>query len=137
MKIFICSTLLLAVAFIAQAQQTSKNPDKIKITNVYTAETVTRGVENEFTVEVAYTFETADQAEIGLGFNADKPNAFKIIESRIVQRGAGTVTFKVKVIPVDWGERGRFSVMVNISKTPHEVPWHPSASDRKEIPVGQ
>jgi hypothetical protein len=60
-----------------------------------------------------------------------------MIDSRIVKRGSGVVTFKVKVIPVDWGERGRFSAMVNISKHPHEAPWRPSASDRKEIPVGQ
>jgi hypothetical protein len=136
MKNIVGAVLLMALAFVAEGQ-TPGNSDKIKITNLYTAAPVTRGVENEFTVEVAYTFESTDEAEIGLGFNTDKPGAFKMIEHRIVKRGSDTVTFKVNVIPVDWGEKGRFSVLVNISKSPHEVPWKPSASDRKEIPVGQ
>ena len=136
MRNIVGALLLIALAFIAQGQ-TPSNPDKIKITNLYTAAPVTRGVENELTVEVAYTFESADEAEIGLGFNIDKPSAFKMIESRIVKKGTDAVTFKVKVIPVDWGERGRFAAMVYISKHPHEAPWKPSASDRREIPVGQ
>jgi hypothetical protein len=136
MRILTGIILLLAFVSITKAQ-TAKNPDKIKITNLYAAEAVTRGVENEITVEVAYTFESADEAEINLGFNTNQPNGFKMVDSRIVRRGSGAVTFKVKVIPVDWGERGRFSAMVNISKHPHDAPWRPSASDRKEIPVGQ
>ena len=136
MTMLIGSFLLVAVAFVAPGQ-TARTTDKIKITNVYAAEAVTRGVENEITVEVAYTFESADEAEINLGFNTDKPNAFKMVDSRIVTRGSGLVTFKVKVVPVDWGQRGRFTALVNISKHPHEALWRTSASDRKEIPVGQ
>src|SRR5436189_5925224 len=109
MRNIVGGLLLIALAFIVEGQ-TPSTPDKIKITNVYTAAPVTRGVENEITVEVGYTFASTDEAEIGLGFNTDKPSAFKMIEHRIVKRGSDTVTFKVTVIPVDWGEKARFTV---------------------------
>jgi len=136
MRILIGIALLFALAFI-NAGKAANSPDTIKITNLYSAEPVTRGVENEITVEVEYNFDSADDGEINLGFNTDKPNAFKMVESQLIKRGAGNATLKAKVIPVDWGQRARFTAMVNLSKHPHEAPWRPSASDRKEIPVGQ
>jgi hypothetical protein len=60
-----------------------------------------------------------------------------MVDSHLIQRGSGSATLKAKVIPVDWGQRARFTAMVNLSKHPHEVPWRPLASDHKEIPVGQ
>jgi hypothetical protein len=109
--------------------------DKLKITNVTAAQPVVRGVENEFTVEVEYNLESADEGEINLGFNSEKPIAFRMADSMLVQKGTGTATLKTKVIPVDWGTKAKFMVMVNLSKHPHETPWKPLASDRQDIVV--
>src|SRR5262249_39219326 len=56
MRILIGIVLLFALAFI-NAGKAANSPDTIKITNLYSAETVTRGVENEITVEVEYNFD--------------------------------------------------------------------------------
>jgi hypothetical protein len=58
-------------------------------------------------------------------------------DSVIVQKGAGTATLTAKVIPVDWGQRGRFTVLVNLSKYPHDFRWNPITRDKQEIVVGQ
>lgn len=128
--------LLLTLCWLVGATQAS-SPDRVKITSVSAAQPVVRGVENEITVEVAYDLESSDEGELNLGFNSERPNAFRMYDSHIVQKGVGTATLKAKVIPVDWGERGRFIVMVNLSKHPHEMRWRPLAGDRQEIQVGQ
>ena len=127
--------LSLALMFVTYGSAANSS-DTIKITNLYSSEPVTRGVENEITVEVEYNLETGEEGEINLGFNTDKPNAFRMVDSRIVQRGSGSATLKAKVVPVDWGQRARFMALVNLSKHPHEARWRTLASDRKEIPVG-
>ena len=131
-----CIALLFVLMLVTHGSAAS-SANAIKITNLYTAEPVTRGVENEITVEVQYNFEAGDEGEINLGFNTDKPNAFRMVDSHLIQRGSGSATLKAKVIPVDWGQRARFTAMVNLSKHPHDAPWRALASDRKEIPVGQ
>lgn len=127
-------TLLLCFSLTGGAA----NPqDSIKITRVSAAQPVIRGVENEFTVEVQYNLDSEEQGEINIGFNTDRPSAFKMEDSFIVQKGAGTATLKAKVIPVDWGQRGRFTVLVNLSKYPHDFRWNPITRDKQEIVVGQ
>src|SRR5262249_48283633 len=121
MKITILACILLVLIFVPS--EFADGPDKIKITFINSSDQITRGVETEITVGVEYTFESGDEGEINLGFNSDKPNGFRMVESRIVQRGNGTAELKAKVIPVDWGQRARFTALVNLSKHPHETPW--------------
>ena len=127
----------LAVAACLGAANGAAAGDSVKVVSITAAEPVVRGVENEFTVEVEYKLESADEGEINLGFNLDRPKGFKMVESHVVQRGAGTATLKARVIPVDWRERGRFQMLVNLSKYPHAGRWSPLASERREIEVGQ
>jgi len=111
--------------------------DAIKIISITSAQPVHRGVENEFTVEVEYNLESSDEGVIGLAFNLQDPNAYAIVETKIVQSGAGTATLKARVIPVDWKDRGRFTALVNLSKHPHEEKWSPLVSDMQIISVGK
>ena len=127
--------LLLLCWLVGGAQ--APTADRVKITSVSAAQPIVRGVENEITVEVEYNLDSAVEGELNLGFNSERPNAFRMYDSRVVQKGAGTATLKAKVIPVDWGERARFTALVNLSKHPHEMRWRPLAGDRQEIQVGQ
>ncbi|MGH9967834.1 MAG: hypothetical protein ACREBG_08340 [Pyrinomonadaceae bacterium] len=105
--------LLFLVSFLTATSAATEPQDKLKIISVNTSEPIVRGVENEFTVEVEYNLDSVDEGEINLGFNAERPNAFKMVESFIVQKGPGVATLKAKVVPVDWGQRAKFTVMVN------------------------
>jgi hypothetical protein len=127
-------TLLLCFSFTGR---TATSPDTIKIISVTPAQSVIRGVENEFTVEVEYNLVSEEEGEINLGFNSEKPQAFKMVDSYIVKKGSGTATLKAKVIPVDWGQRGKFMALVNLSKYPHDFRWNPITRDKQDITVGQ
>jgi len=73
---------------------------------------------------------------LNLGFNAERANAFRMFDTHLVQKGQGVVTLKAKVIPPDWGEKARFTAMVNLSKHPHEMRRRALAADKQEIAVG-
>jgi hypothetical protein len=137
MKILSCLCVVIGLGLMFVASVIGSGPDKIKITFVSSPEQITRGVETEITVGFEYTLESADEGEINLGFNTDKPKAATMVESLIVRRGNGTGELKAKVVPVDWGQRARFTALVILSKHPHETRWKPLVSDRKVIPVGQ
>jgi hypothetical protein len=132
---FVAAAMVVLVsAQIGVAQKTT--PDKVKIISVKSEKPVVRGVENEFTIEVEYNLETADEGELNMGFNLDRANAFRMVDTHLVQKGQGVVTLKAKVIPPDWEEKARFTVMVNLSKHPHGMYWRTLAGDRQEIAVG-
>lgn len=134
LSLFAGLTLLLCSSFSAR---TASPQDSIKIISVSAAQPVIRGVQNDFTVEVEYHLESEEEGEINLGFNTDRPNRFKMVDSFIIKKGTGTATLKAQVIPVDWGQRGKFMVLVNLSKYPHDLSWNPITRDKQDISVGQ
>ena len=117
------------------AQEKTEKPDRIKILQITPSERVTRGTEVEFTFDLEYKLESAEEGSINIGFNTDNPNSYRTSESEIVKKGSGTVTIKVKTVVVDWGKRGRFTAFVNLSKHPHDLNWQPLDSHVREIPV--
>jgi hypothetical protein len=134
--------LIFAFVFITflsgqvSAQQTrDESPDKITILNVSSPSPVTRGVETEISVEVEYNFESNDEGVISIGFNTDNPTSYHMRENLNIKRGAGTVTLKTKVIPVDWADRGQFTVSTILAKKPMEMRFRPLASTKKVIEV--
>ena len=100
----------------SRAKQESK--DKIRIVNVTSSVPVVDGVENEFTVEIEYTVESAEAATIMLGFNSVKPNTFLMTTSKKVNRGANFITLKSKVVPKNWKDYGDFVVVANMFPYP-------------------
>jgi hypothetical protein len=137
LRTLIVTAVIIFVPGLLGGPSTAVGQDRIKITNITSAQPIVRGVENEISVDIDYALDSADEGEISLGFNVEKPNAFRMVESQIIKRGPSVISLKAKVIPVDWGEKGRFTAMVHLSNHPHEAHWRPLASDRKEIPVGQ
>src|SRR5687768_14475158 len=90
-----------AIEHPAQGNEQNK-PDKIRIVNVTAAKPIQDGVLNEFTVEVEYTVESADEAAISIGFNSEKPGAYRMTARRKVNRGTNVIILKADVIPKDW-----------------------------------
>ena len=111
--------------------------DDIRIVALAPVEGVTRGVETEFTVEVDLDLQSADEAAARIGFNVASPQQFRMFDSRDLQRGRHRLTFTVKVVPVDWGDRGDFAVMVNIGPRTDTKQFQPTASVTKVIPVSR
>jgi hypothetical protein len=99
-----------------RAKQESR--DKIRIVNVTSSVPVVDGVENEFTVEIEYTVESAEAATIMLGFNSVKPNTFLMTTSKKVNRGTNFITLKSKVVPKNWKDYGDFVVVANMFPYP-------------------
>jgi hypothetical protein len=139
-KTFVIFALLFVTFLSAQvsAQQTkNESPDKITILNISFSSPATRGVETEISVEVEYNFESDEEGMISIGFNTDKPNSYHMREKLNILKGVGTVTLKAKVIPVDWVEKGEFTLLTILTKKPTGNRFRPSASVKKVIEVGK
>jgi hypothetical protein len=124
--------ILTGVVAVSLAQS-----DDVRIVGLAPAEGVTRGVETAFTVEVDVDLQSADEATARIGFNVASPQQFRMFDSRDLQRGRNRLTFTVKVVPVDWGDRGDFAVMVNIGPRTDTKQFQPTASVTKVIPLSR
>lgn len=115
--ILICVICGFSTAF-AQNNTTAKKHDLIKILDVSAAAPVKDGIENEFTVQIEYTLDTADEATASIGFNSDDPGRYRMVGRKKVTRGTNVLTLKARVIPKDWKDRSDFIVYVNLSPYP-------------------
>ena len=109
--------------------------DKIRIVEFQPSGTVRPGVETEFTIQIEVDLQSAKEGVARVGFNLDSPTSFRMIDSRNVHEGIQKISFSVKTKPVDWGNRGYFAVMVNMSPKRTEPQWTPTALAHKAIPV--
>jgi hypothetical protein len=103
-----------------------ENKDKIRIVRVTPNTPLVDGVENEFTVEIEYTLESADAATLMLGFNSEMQNRYRMTTNKKVKKGTNSITLKAKVVPKDWKEYGDFFILANLS--PYPTPrggWQP------------
>jgi len=119
----------------AQDNSGAKKRDFIKILDISASAPVIDGVKNEFTVQIQYTLDTADEAMAAIGFNSDDPGSYRMTGKKKITRGTNTVTLKARVVPKDWKERGDFIVYVNISPYPAPTtsPFKPLANVDKVI----
>ena len=92
-------------------------------------------METEFRIRVEIALESADDAHVYIGFNTESPGTYRMVASRELRRGSQQVTFAVRVVPVNWSDRGDFAVMANVSLARQGSSWTPTASVRKTIPV--
>jgi len=111
--------------------------DKIRIVAFQPSGTVRRGVETEFTIEIEVDLQSAKEGVARVGFNLDSPTSFRMIDSRDLHEGIQKVSFGVKAKPVDWGDRGHFTVIVNMSPKVTAPESTPTAFARKAIPVAR
>ena len=109
--------------------------DKIRILAFQPNGPVKRGVETEFTVQIEADLQSAKEGVARVGFNLDAPTTFRMIDSRDLREGIQKVSFAVKAKPIDWGDRGYFTVLVNMSPKVTAPEFTPTAFARKTIPV--
>ena len=109
--------------------------DKIRILSFQPSGPVKVGVENQFTIQIEADLQSAKEGIARVGFNLDSPTSFRMIDSREVHEGIQKVSFTVKTKPVDWGERGAFTMIVNMSPKKTEPEFTPTAFARKAIPL--
>jgi hypothetical protein len=111
--------------------------DKIRIVVFQPTGTVKRGVETQFTIQIEVDLQSAQEGVARVGFNLDSPTSFRMIDSRDVHEGIQKISFSLKTKPVDWGNRGYFAVMVNMSPKTTEPQWTPTVLAHKAIPVSR
>ena len=109
--------------------------DKIRILALQPSGPVQRGVETQFNIQIEVDLQSAKEGIARVGFNLDSPTSFRMIESRELHEGIQKVSFAVKTKPADWGDRGSFTVIVNMSPKRTEPEFTPTAFARKAIPV--
>ena len=70
-----------------------------------------------------------------VGFNVETPVNFHMKDSHILYSGLQQFTYKVKVVPTDWGDRAKFTAYVNMGPKIQGAKWEPTASDHLPIEV--
>ena len=109
--------------------------DKIRIVAFQPSGTVKRGVETEFTIEIEAELHSAKEGIARVWFNLRSPTSYRMVERRDLREGRQRVTFAVTVTPVDWADRGPFTVLVNMGPKATEADWTPTTFAQKTISV--
>ena len=60
-----------------------------------------------------------------------------MVERRDLREGRQRITFAVMVTPVDWADRGPFTVIANMGPKTTEDQWTPTTFVQKTISVKQ
>ena len=109
--------------------------DKLRIVVIDPRGPVKAGVETKFTIQIELEFGSAKEGVARVGFNVDSPTSSRMIDSRDLREGRQQFSFVVKVMPVDWADRGDFAVMVNMGPKTTASLWAPTAYVHKTIAV--
>ena len=93
------------------------------------------GVETRLAIELDVILDSGEDAVVRVGFNLSSPEEFRMIDSHTIKKGRQRLRSAVTVVPVDWADRGDFSVIANVGPAVSQSKWTPTASVRKTIPV--
>jgi hypothetical protein len=136
--LFLCA---LGVAF-AHDEEDAYRPrvptkDKIRIIALQPSVPVSPGVETKFIIEIEAELHSAKEGIARVWFNLKSPTGYRNVERRDLHEGQQRITFVVPVIPVDWADRGPFTVVVNMGPKTTEDKWAATAFTQKNISVKQ
>lgn len=109
--------------------------DKVRILAFQPSGPVQSGVEIQFTIQIELDLQSAKEGIARVGFNLDSPTSFRMIDSRDLHEGIQKVSFAVKTTPVDWGNQGSFTMIVNMGPKVTAPESTPTAFARKAITV--
>lgn len=130
---------LLATAFLlaggAGGWADSTKRDAVRILAVTPDWPLERGVETDLTIDVEVDLQSAEERVSMVGFNLESPARFVMKDSRKLVPGAQRSSFVAKVVPVDWGVRADFQVMVTVGPKDETARWKPTASVKNTIEV--
>jgi hypothetical protein len=109
--------------------------DKIRIIALQPSGPVRHGVETKFTIEIEAELHSAKEGIARVWFNLRSPTSYRMVERHDLREGRQRVTFAVTVTPVDWADRGPFTVLVNMGPKATEADWTPTTFAQKTISV--
>ena len=134
--VFLCA-LGVGVAFAHDEDDRPRvaTEDKISIIAVQPSGPVRHGAETKFTIEIEAELHSAKEGAARLFFNLKSPTGYRMVEQRDLREGRQRITFGVTVTPVDWADRGHFTVVVNMGPKTTDPEWAPTAFVQKTISV--
>jgi hypothetical protein len=128
-------SLMILTGALARPQAGAR--DHVRITSLSPPGPLIRGVPTTITLVAEVELESASAGIAQLGFNGEQPGVFRMAQSQSIQRGPHTVSFRLQIIPVDWGVTGAYAAIVNIGPRPSGPHWTPVASARLNIQVAR
>ena len=128
-----------AVSGHASAYSFNHTKDDVAIVMIEPAVPVASGAETTFTIEVQYTLDSIEEGTLSIGFNtanpSNSPNAYALVETRLIKRGTDRIKVKAKAVAVAWNKDGGFGVSVDIGPKREDDRWKPLAADFRKIPT--
>ncbi len=107
--------------------------DKIRIIALQPSGPVKPGVETKFTIEIEAELHSAKEGIARVWFNLKSPTGYRNVERRDLHEGQQRIIFAVTVTPVDWVDRGQFTVVVNMGPKTTDPEWAATAFAQKTI----
>jgi hypothetical protein len=138
--VFLCA--LCAGVTFAHDEEDAYRPrvptqDKIRIIALQPSGAVKPGVETNFTIEIEAELYSAKEGTARVWFNLKSPTGYRSVERRDLHEGQQRITFTVIVTPVDWADRGHFTVVINMGPKATDAEWAATAFAQKTISVKQ
>jgi hypothetical protein len=110
--------------------------DTVRIVSVAPADSMPRGVPVPYRFEIDVTLNSLDSGIVRIGFNSTDPYGWHLRNPKPVKRGRQRLVYLVTMAPIDWGQRGSFSVRADVGpSSPPNAPWRGIASDLRVLPV--
>ena len=109
--------------------------DKIRIIGFQPSGPVRPGVETKFTIEIEAELHSAKEGIARVWFNLKSPTGYRSVERGELHDGQQRITFLVTVTPVDWADRGHFTVVINMGPKATDPEWAATAFVQKTISV--
>jgi hypothetical protein len=131
-------TLGTAVAFAhdeADDRPRVATGDKIRIISLQPSGPVTPGVETKFTIEIEAELHSAKEGIARVWFNLKSPTGYRSVERSDLREGRERITLTVSVTPVDWADRGHFTMVINMGPKATDAEWAATAFAQKTISV--
>ena len=109
--------------------------DRVRILSVSPAEPLTRGVPVVLTITVETDLGSTSSGVVQIGFNDEELNHFRIRQGQQLHSGRNTSTFTCRIVPVDWGSKGHFTVEAYVGGPLTRPSWAPTAATKAVIDV--
>lgn len=111
--------------------------DSLKIRSVTPSGNLTADVAQEITIVVDYNLVSHENGELEVYFNSLSVDQWVgyIPTILVVNKGNGSHTYNVTIVPKNWSPAGEYSVIVSLSPYPHGSTWNTLAQDKKTLSI--
>jgi hypothetical protein len=124
--------LVLGILLLAAGPQAT---DHARVLSVSPGGPLTRGVPVVLTITIEADLESGRSGMVQIGFNDEEVNRFRMIQGRQLHPGRDTVVFTCRVVPVDWGTQGQFTVEAYVGGPLTRPSWTPTTATKAIIAV--